>query len=161
MHPEYILSENIPGIHSVQDINQKFWDRRFEQINNFERHLAQNGTIIFKFFLHLSKEEQRLRLLRRLRLSQKNWKFSPGDLKERKLWDQYQQCYEEVINRTSKSHAPWYIIPADNKKAARVLVESTLLQELKKYKDIKEPELEPKIKDNIEIYREQLNSEKP
>ncbi len=161
VHPEYILSENIPGIHSVQDINQKFWDRRFEQINNFERHLAQNGTIIFKFFLHLSKEEQRLRLLRRLRLSQKNWKFSPGDLKERKLWDQYQQCYEEVINRTSKSHAPWYIIPADNKKAARVLVASTLLQELKKYKDIKEPELEPKIKDNIEIYREQLNSEKP
>jgi PPK2 family polyphosphate:nucleotide phosphotransferase len=161
VHPEYILSENIPGIHSVQDIDQKFWDRRFEQINNFERHLAQNGTIIFKFFLHLSKEEQRLRLLRRLRLSQKNWKFSPGDLKERKLWDQYQQCYEEAINRTSKPHAPWYIIPADNKKAARVLVASTLLEELKKYKDIKEPELEPKIKDNIEIYREQLNNEKP
>lgn len=161
VHPEYILSENIPGIHSVQDIDQKFWDRRFEQINNFERHLAQNGTLIFKFFLHLSKEEQRLRLLRRLRLSQKNWKFSPGDLKERKLWDQYEKCYEEAINRTSKPHAPWYIIPADNKKAARVLVANTLLQGLKKYKDIKEPELEPEIKDNIEVYREQLNKEKP
>ena len=160
VHPEYILGENIPDIHEVDDIDQKFWDKRFEQINNFERHMAENGAIIFKFFLHLSKEEQRRRLLRRLALKQKNWKFSPGDLKERKLWNQYQQCYEEAINNTSKAHAPWFVIPADNKKAARVIVASILLEELKKYKDIAEPELDDKIKTNLETYEAQLESEK-
>lgn len=160
VHPEYILGEYIPGIHSVEDIDQKFWDKRFEQINNFEKHIAQNGTLIFKFFLHLSKEEQRQRLLRRLALKRKNWKFSPDDLKERKLWDEYQECYEETINKTSKPHAPWYVIPADNKKAARVIVATILLEELKKYKDVKEPELEDKIKANLEAYKEQLENEK-
>lgn len=160
VHPEYILGEHIPGVHKVDDIDQNFWDKRFEQINNFERHLAENGTIIFKFFLHLSKEEQRQRLLRRLALKRKNWKFSPGDLKERKLWRQYQQCYEEAINNTSKAHAPWFVIPADNKKAARVIVASILLKELKKYKDVTEPELDDKIKSNLESYKAQLESEK-
>lgn len=156
VHPEYIMGENIPGIHSVADINQKFWDNRFNQINDFERHIADNGTIIFKFFLHLSKEEQRQRLLRRLNLSKKNWKFSPGDLKERALWDKYQKCYEEAINATSKPHASWYIIPADNKKAARVTVASILLKALKKYKDIKEPELEAKVLADLDSYKQRL-----
>ncbi|NNE02103.1 MAG: polyphosphate kinase 2 family protein [Eudoraea sp.] len=159
VHPEYILGEKIPGIHDVDDINEAFWDRRFDQINNFERHLAENGTIIFKFFLYLSKEEQRQRLLRRLRLAQKNWKFSPGDLKERALWGKYEECYEEAINRTSHPHAPWYIIPADNKRASRVLVATILLEVLSNYKDIKEPELDDEIKANIELYKEQLNNE--
>lgn len=159
VHPEYILGEHIPGIHTVDDINQEFWNKRFEQINNFERHIAENGTIVFKFFLHLSKEEQRQRLLRRLALRKKNWKFSPSDLKERELWDQYQQCYEEAVNKTSKPHAPWYVIPADNKKAARVIVASILLEELKKYKDVKEPELNDKIKANLEAYKNQLENE--
>lgn len=159
VHPEYILGENIPSIKSVSDIDQAFWDKRFEQINNFEKHVAENGTIIFKFFLNLSKEEQRQRLLRRLALKRKNWKFSPGDLKERKLWDQYQTCYEEAINKTSKPHAPWFTIPADNKKAARVIVASILLESLKKYQDIKEPELADKIKANLEDYKSQLENE--
>lgn len=159
VHPEYILGENIPGIHKVDDIDQKFWNTRFDQINNFERNLAENGTLIFKFFLHLSKEEQRQRLLRRLRLKQKHWKFSPGDLKERKLWDKYQNCYEEAIRSTSKPHAPWYVVPADNKKAARVIVSSILLEELKKYKDISEPELDGEIKANLEAYNQQLENE--
>lgn len=159
VHPEYILGEHIPGIDSVSDIDEKFWDGRFDQINDFERHIAENGTIIFKFFLHLSKEEQRLRLLRRLELKKKNWKFSPGDLEERLLWDRYQACYEEAINRTSTSHAPWYVIPSDNKKAARVIVASILLEELKKYKDIKEPVLNEKIKANLEEYKKQLQNE--
>ena len=159
VHPEYILGENIPGINKVSDIDQQFWDKRFEQINNFERHIAENGTIIFKFFLHLSKEEQRQRLLRRLALRRKNWKFSPGDLKERKLWDTYQKCYEEAINQTSKPHAPWYVIPSDNKRAARVMVASILLKELQKYTDIQEPELDDEIKENLELYRSQLEKE--
>lgn len=159
VHPEYLLSENMPDVLSVEDVDQKFWDRRFERINNFERHIAENGMIIFKFFLHLSKEEQRLRQLRRLRLKRKNWKFSPGDLEERKLWNQYQKCYEEAINRTSKPHAPWYIIPSDNKDAARVITASILLQELKKYKDIQEPELDPEIQTNLEAYIQQLENE--
>jgi len=160
VHPEYILNEHIPHIHSIEDIDQDFWDRRFEQINNFEKHLAQNGTLIFKFYLHLSKEEQRQRLLRRLRLDEKHWKFSPGDLKERKLWDSYMKCYEEAIRRTTCDNAPWFVIPADNKPSARVLVASILLNSLRKYTEIKEPELEKKIKDNIPMYKEELESDK-
>ena len=160
VHPEYILNEHIPHIHSVEDIDQDFWDRRFEQINNFEKHLAQNGTLIFKFYLHLSKEEQRHRLLRRLRLDEKHWKFSPGDLKERRLWDSYMKCYEEAIRRTTCDHAPWFVIPADNKPSARVLVATILLNSLRKYTDIKEPELEKKIKDNIPLYKKELESDK-
>ena len=161
VHPEYILGENIPGIESVSDIDQGFWDKRFEQINNFERHLAENGTLIYKFFLHLSKEEQRQRLLRRLELKEKNWKFSPGDLKERKLWDKYQACYEEAISKTSKPHAPWYVIPADNKKAARLIVASILLSTLSTYDDIEEPELSVKVRAGLDEYREQLQKESP
>ncbi len=159
VHPEYILSENIPNINTVADIDKSFWDKRYKQINDFERHIAENGTLVFKFFLNISKEEQRQRLLRRLRLQDKNWKFSPGDLKERKLWDNYQNCYEEAINRTSKTNAPWFVIPADDKNASRLIVASILLESLKKYKDIKEPELDDKIKANIESYKSQLEKE--
>ncbi|MDC6352488.1 polyphosphate kinase 2 family protein [Zeaxanthinibacter sp. PT1] len=159
VHPEYILGENLPGINSVADIDDAFWDRRFDQINDFERHLAQNGTIVYKFFLHLSKEEQRQRLLRRLRLRAKNWKFSPGDLEERKLWDLYMEYYQDAIRRTSKDHAPWFVIPADNKNAARVIVAKILWESLKKYKDIEEPELDEKIRANIADYKRQLENE--
>ena len=160
VHPEYIMGEHIPGIHTVADIDDAFWEKRFEEISAFEKHLAQNGTIIFKFFLNLSKEEQRQRLLRRLELKEKNWKFSSGDLKERALWDNYQQCYEDAINKTSRPHAPWFVIPADNKEAARVLVAEILLKELKKYKDVQEPELDSETKANIEEYKNQLENEK-
>ncbi len=159
VHPGYILGENIPGVNSVSDIDEAFWAKRYRQINDFEQHIAENGTLIFKFFLHLSKEEQRQRLLRRIRLREKNWKFSPGDLKERKLWNAYQECYEEAINKTSKEHAPWYVIPADNKRAARVIVASILLQALKKYKDIEEPELDAEIKANLETFKQELEKE--
>ncbi|WP_396591991.1 PPK2 family polyphosphate kinase [Allomuricauda sp. R78024] len=159
VHPEYIMGENIPGIESVSDIDDGFWEKRYRQINDFERHISENGTLIFKFFLHLSKEEQRQRLLRRLRLKEKNWKFSAGDLKERKLWNEYQKCYEKAINETSKPHAPWYIVPADNKKAARVIVATILLEALKKHKDVTEPELDEKIKANLESFKQQLEKE--
>lgn len=159
VHPEYIMNENIPNIHSVEDINDAFWDARFEHINNFEKHLAENGTIIFKFFLNLSKDEQRNRLLRRLEDEKHNWKFSPGDLKERQLWDAYQDCYEDAINRTSKPMAPWYIIPADHKETARYMVAKILYDTLKTYTDIQEPELDEKVKANLELYKQQLQNE--
>ena len=127
VHPEYILNENLPDIHSLTDINEEFWEKRFEQIRNFENHITENGTIIFKFFLNLSKSEQKNRLLRRIELEEKNWKFSPGDLKERKLWDKYQVCYQDAINRTSTKQAPWYIIPADHKPSARYIVAKTIM----------------------------------
>lgn len=159
VHPGYILGEDIPTVNSVNDINDGFWDKRFEQINNFEKHIAENGTIIFKFFLNLSKEEQKNRLLRRLNKQEKNWKFSPGDLKERKLWDDYQMCYDDALNRTSKPHAPWYSIPADNKPTARYLVAKILYDTLKTYSDIREPELDDEVKANISLYKQQLNNE--
>lgn len=142
VHPQYILNENIPGIDSVEDVNDAFWESRFEQIRSFEKHIQQNGTIVVKFFLHLSKEEQRQRLLRRLDKPSKNWKFSLGDLKERKLWNDYQKCYEEAINKTSTEKAPWYVIPADDKEAARLIVAEVLWNTLKAYTDIKYPELD-------------------
>jgi PPK2 family polyphosphate:nucleotide phosphotransferase len=159
VHPGYILGELLPDVHSIEDVNEKFWDRRFEQINAFEKTLSDNGTIIFKFFLHLSKKEQKNRLIRRLDKKEKNWKFSPGDLKERKLWKEYQECYEDAINRTSKPHAPWYIVPADDKPTARYIVAKTMLDELSNYSDIKEPELDDEVKANIQLYKEQLQNE--
>lgn len=159
VHPGYILGENIPSVNSVEDINDEFWAKRFEQINNFEKHIADNGTIIFKFFLNLSKREQKDRLLRRLEKQEKNWKFSPGDLKERKLWDNYMSCYEDAINRTSKEHAPWFAIPADDKETARYIVAKIMYDTLKTYADIQEPELDEDIKANLEVYKKQLESE--
>ncbi|WP_405202588.1 PPK2 family polyphosphate kinase [Dokdonia sp. LLG6352-1] len=159
VHPEYILGENLPDVHTVEDVNDAFWDKRFEQIKNFEKHLVENGTLIYKFFMHLSKDEQKNRLLRRLEKKEKNWKFSAGDLKERKLWDSYQTYYEDAINRTSTDKAPWYVIPADNKPAARLAVASILLETLSQYEDIQEPELDDKTKANLSAYKEQLENE--
>ncbi|MFD2917650.1 polyphosphate kinase 2 family protein [Psychroserpens luteus] len=159
VHPEYILGENLPDVNSVSDVDEAFWDKRFEQINNFEKHIADNGTIIFKFFLHLSKEEQKNRLLRRLHKPEKNWKFSPGDIEERKLWDDYQACYNDAINRTSKDHAPWYTIPADDKPTARFIVAKILHDTLVQYKDIVEPELDAKVKANLDEYIKELENE--
>lgn len=159
VHPEYILGENLPDVHSVEDIDNEFWDKRFRQINDFEKTIAENGTIIFKFFLNISKDEQKHRLLRRLNKPEKNWKFSPGDLDERELWEEYRKCYQEAINRTSKPHAPWYVIPSDDKKTARVIVAEIMLQELRKYKDIKEPELEADLKAKISEFRERLKND--
>ena len=159
VHPEYILGESLPDVKSVEDIEDTFWDKRFEQINAFEKTIASNGTIIFKFFLSLSKDEQKKRQLRRLNKPNKNWKFSPGDLDERDLWSDYMRCYEDAINRTSKPHAPWYIIPSDVKPAARLIVASILLKELQKYKDIKKQKLKPKLIAKIEEFKKRLESD--
>ena len=159
VHPEYILNENLPGIEKVEDIPKDFWENRLEQIRNFENHLVQNGTIVLKFFFNLSKEEQRQRLLRRLDEEKHNWKFSTGDLKERELWGKYMEYYEEAINKTSVDTAPWFVIPADDKEMARYIVGKIILEEVKKYTDIDEPELDAKVKANIAQYREELEKE--
>ena len=159
VHPEYILNENLPGIEKVEDITPEFWQNRFEQINNFEKHITQNGTIVLKFFFHMSKEEQRQRLLRRLEEQKHNWKFSIGDLEERNRWDDYMKYYEEAINNTSKEHAPWFVIPADDKEMARYIVAKIIWEEMQKHTDIKEPELDEKVKANIKIYKERLKKQ--
>ncbi|MBN2635483.1 MAG: hypothetical protein JXR61_04375 [Prolixibacteraceae bacterium] len=157
VNSHYLLFENIPGLKNVEDIPPDFWDTRFDQIRNFEEHIAQNGIIVFKFFLHLSKEEQRLRLLRRLEKQDKNWKFAPGDLTERKLWSKYMKCNEEAINKTSVPHAPWYIIPADDKPTARYLVAKIIYEKMIQYKNITEPKPDADLLKNIDIYREKLS----
>ena len=159
VHPEYILFENLPGIETVEDITPQFWVNRMEQINNFEKHIAQNGTTVLKFYFHMSKEEQRKRLLNRLETPEDNWKFSTGDLKERERWDDYMNYYEEAINKTATSYAPWYIIPADDKGVARYIVAKIIWEEMQKLTDITEPELDPKVKANIDLYKEQLKKE--
>ena len=156
VHPEYIMNENLPGIEKVEDVTPEFWENRMEQIKNFEKHITQNGIIVLKFYLHLSKEEQRQRLLRRLEEGKHNWKFSTGDLKEREHWDEYMDYYEEAINKTSTATAPWYVVPADDKEMARYIVAKIIWEEMEKLTDISEPELDPKVKANIEVYREQL-----
>lgn len=157
VHPEYILNENLPGIEKVADIPADFWDMRLTQINHFEQHLTQNGTKVLKFYFHLSKEEQRKRLLRRLEEEDHHWKFSPGDLKERERWDDYMRYYEEAINKTSKPHAPWFIIPSDDKEMARYIVAKVIWEEMQKLTDVKEPPLDDKVKANFALYRKQLD----
>ncbi|POS02737.1 PPK2 family polyphosphate:nucleotide phosphotransferase [Flavobacterium croceum DSM 17960] len=156
VHPEYILNENLPNINTVEDITDEFWQDRLQQINNFEKHIAQNGTKVLKFYFHMSKEEQRKRLLKRLENEEDQWKFSVGDLKEREHWDRYMACYEEAISSTNTEYAPWYIVPADDKKAARYLVAKIIWEHLQLLTDIIEPELEPDVKANIEVYKKML-----
>jgi PPK2 family polyphosphate:nucleotide phosphotransferase len=158
VHPEYVLNEGLPNIEKLADIPDGFWLQRMQQIANFESHIVQNGTIVLKFFLHLGKEEQAKRLLRRLDTPKHNWKFSPGDLEERQRWDDYQQYYQEAINATSLPNAPWYVVPADDKETARLIVAQIMLDELQRYR-ISEPELDPEIKAKISMYRDQLNNE--
>lgn len=158
VHPEYIFAENIPAVKSLDDLSDEFYHKRMEVINEFEKNLVANGTIILKFFLNISKMEQKNRLLRRLRLEEKNWKFSPGDLKERKLWNKYQFCYQDLLNKTSTLQAPWFVIPAEDKPTARFLVADIIVETLKKY-NFKEPELPEKYKAEIENYKAQLANE--
>ena len=132
VHPEYILKENLPGIKKVKDVDEKFWKKRYKQINRLEKNLAENGTIILKFFLHLSKDEQKKRFLERLENPEKNWKFSTADLKERQYWDDYQHAYEEMLSATSTSYAPWYVLPADDKWYTRLCLGAIIYFEFEK-----------------------------
>jgi len=124
VHPERMQRQRLPAAPNGSD----FWDARFEDINAFERHMTRNGTVILKFFLNVSKEEQRRRFIRRLTMPDKLWKFSLNDLNERAHWDAYQHAYEELIAATSTDWAPWYVIPADNKWLMRALVSHVVVE---------------------------------
>ena len=153
VNPSFILNENLPGIDSVNDIDDVFWQKRYEQINNFEKHLYQNGTHILKFFLHVSKEEQKERLLARLDNPDKNWKFNSNDLRAREQWDEYQLAYQAMLENTSKEHAPWYVIPADKKYFARMAVSEIILEKLKslnlRYPQGESPDLLSKAREQL------------
>ncbi len=128
VHPEILAKQKIPP----KLVTKNIWRDRFEDISAVERYLARNGTVILKFFLHISKEEQRERFLARLEEPAKNWKFEMGDVRERALWGKYQAAYQEVIRHTSTRHAPWHIVPADHKWFARVVIGSTIVAALDK-----------------------------
>ena len=136
-HYEDVLVVRVHGL-----VPEEVWQQRYEQINNFEEYLYENGIVIIKFFLHVSKEEQKKRFLKRIGDPAKNWKFSSSDIEERKYWDEYQKVYQEAISATSKKYSPWYIIPADKKWFARLLVSEIIVREMKRLK----PEF-PKLND--------------
>jgi PPK2 family polyphosphate:nucleotide phosphotransferase len=126
VHPKVLESQKIPPSLVTKDI----WEERFEDIRCFERHMARNGTVIRKFFLHVSKKEQKKRFLARLDEPQKNWKFSTEDVHEREYWDDYQQAYEDMIRHTATKHAPWYVVPADNKWFTHLVVAAAIVETL-------------------------------
>jgi PPK2 family polyphosphate:nucleotide phosphotransferase len=129
VHPELLRGEGLPG-----GEKKAVWNDRYRSIVNIERHLDRNGTKIIKFFLHLSKEEQRKRFLARIDEPEKNWKFSLADVEERKFWDQYMEAYEACLEGTSTNEAPWYIVPADDKRNARLIVSQVILKTLDEMK---------------------------
>jgi PPK2 family polyphosphate:nucleotide phosphotransferase len=126
VHPHILKAEKLPE----ELITKHIWEERYEDINAFEKFLTRNGIVIRKFFLHISKEEQKKRFLERLEDSKKNWKFSMDDIKERKFWDDYQEAYEEMVQNTATKRAPWYVVPADNKWYGRVVIASAIIEAL-------------------------------
>lgn len=157
VHPEYNLAEKVWD--DVSEFDDTFWQNRYESIRDFEKHISRNGTEIIKIFLNVSKEEQKKRFLDRIEEQEKHWKFNIGDLKERALWSDYMNAYEEAINETSKSHAPWYVIPADQKWFARVAVIQIIINTLEKM-NLKFPEVSPRDKTALVEAKQQLENEK-
>jgi PPK2 family polyphosphate:nucleotide phosphotransferase len=155
VHPEIVLGERLLGIDSIDDIDKDFWKERYKQINNFESGIVQNNVNILKFFLHISKDEQRDRFLERIDNKEKNWKFSFADLKERECWDDYQKAYETALKNTSTKDAPWYVIPADNKEFAHRLISKIILEKLRDMNPVF-PELDKKDTASLDNAKKQL-----
>lgn len=155
VHPEYVMNENIPGVDSIKNVNNAFWKERFKQIRRFEKNLAENGTVILKFFLHVSKKEQKKRFLERIDNPGKNWKFSVSDMKERGFWDEYQKAYGEAISETSTRESPWFIVPADDKRYARLAIASVITEEFEKLK-IHYPKVSERQKAELQKIRAEL-----
>jgi len=155
VHPEILRHQRIPETHLK---NGDVWKERYRSINDLERHLYRNGTRILKFFLHLSKEEQRRRFLERIDKPEKNWKFSKADIEERKYWDDYMNAYEHCLEATSTAHAPWYVIPADDRKNARLLVSNIILDMFSSL-DVRFPETGEERKRELQECRRLLEGE--
>lgn len=131
VHPELVLKENNPQIKKVDDIGKKFWEQRYESIRNFEKQIHNSGTVVIKFFLNLSKQEQKDRFLKRIDDPEKNWKFQLSDITEREHWDDYMKAYEKAIGETSTDDSPWYVIPADKKWFTRIAISTIIRDTLK------------------------------
>jgi PPK2 family polyphosphate:nucleotide phosphotransferase len=153
VHPE-LIGRNLP----VDKVGKKFWEARYEDINAFERHLVRNGTVILKFFLNVSKDEQKKRFLERLNRPEKNWKFSTSDLSERGHWDDYMSAYEDALTETSTEWAPWYVVPADHKWVARAVVADVVATAIREL-DLKYPEVTDEQRRLLANAKEKLASE--
>ncbi|MEL6421882.1 MAG: PPK2 family polyphosphate kinase, partial [Pseudomonadota bacterium] len=154
VHPEYLAGQNIPA----PLIGENIWTERFEDINAFERHLARNGTIVIKFFLNVSRSEQKRRFMDRLNEEDKNWKFSRADLAERALWDKYTHAFSDMLRHTSTEWAPWYVIPADDKDVMRAIVSRIIVDRLDAL-DLDYPELPPEEQARLDEARDALMAE--
>jgi PPK2 family polyphosphate:nucleotide phosphotransferase len=154
VHPEFLAAQRLPE----QKFDDHFWQARYDDINNFERHLTRNGTAIVKFYLHLSKEEQRQRFLARLENPEKHWKFSAKDVAERAHWDDYMRAFEDTISATSTDWAPWYIIPADHKWVSRALVANIIARTIKSL-DLEFPRIDESKRAEIEASQRALEEE--
>ena len=155
VHPTLLQAEKLPD----PLITKHIWEQRYEDINAFEHYLTHNGVVIRKFFLHISKKEQKKRFLERLEDSKKNWKFSMADAKERGYWNDYQEAYEEMIQNTAAKHSPWYIVPADNKWYTQLIVASAIITTLEEL-DLSFPDVDKEKKEELERVRESLLHEK-
>ena len=152
VHPEILRAERLPGDRAD---GHDLWQKRFESINGLEKHLHRNGTRIIKFFLHLSKDEQRKRFLRRIDDPDKNWKFSSADIEERKYWSEYMRAYEECLSATSTAHAPWYVVPADDKENARLIVSRIIVSTLADL-ELSYPKVSARQKRDLQAIRKRL-----
>lgn len=155
VHPEFLAGQRLPA----ECVSKHIWDERFQDIRGFERYLARNGTIVRKFFLHLSKAEQKRRFLDRIEQPEKNWKFSANDAKERGHWDEYMDAYEETIRATATEDSPWYVVPADNKWFTRLVVAAAVIDALSSL-DLKYPKVTPAQREALAVAKEALLSEK-
>jgi polyphosphate kinase 2 (PPK2 family) len=155
VHSEFLGGQKLPR----ECVTKEIWKERFEDIGSFERYLTRNGTIVRKFFLNVSKEEQKKRFLERLDNPDKNWKFSANDAMERGFWDKYMEAYEDTIRETATSDAPWYVVPADHKWFTRVIVASAVIDALASL-DLHYPDVSPAKKQELFAAREALLSEK-
>jgi PPK2 family polyphosphate:nucleotide phosphotransferase len=154
VHPELLAAQHL----SLKDSGPHLWKRRFDEINNFERHIANNGTVVLKFFLYVSRKEQKKRFLKRIEQKEKNWKFSASDVRERQFWDKYMIAYEETFTHTSSPWAPWFVVPADHKWFTRLCVSQIIVASLKamtlKYPKLSKDQLEELEKAKQELLKE-------
>jgi PPK2 family polyphosphate:nucleotide phosphotransferase len=160
IHPEFILNERLPEITDVSQIDDNFWQKRYDQINRMEQNVRENGTLVLKFFLHVSKDEQKRRFLERIDSPEKNWKFAMSDVRERQHWDAYQSAYEAALSATSTDAAPWFVIPADDKWFARLAIASIIYRRVEQL-NLAYPTLDEYNQSQLQAAKQQLLAEDP